>query len=280
MRFKMKKTLAVLILLLAAISIFAEEAEEKTFDLSLQFKDKEIIKSYSKITVNGQSATMDKITPFKSLFDGIVSEKTIEITKDKTAKKILEHNFKDIQSANEKVSQMVKPKTIGFEIDAKGKFYNILDNKGQITQKVTGSSNQFPEKPVKVGDTWESNNSFSGITIKTQSTLKEVKEVGKKRFAVINIVIDTPIDISVLMQLMGVTSSSLGGYDQLQFLGYCKGNGEIVLDVDKGQMVRQKINTMLSYQGGLYGQVIMQGQYQVTSEQTQFTDADYKKYAK
>lgn len=276
----MKKTLAVLILLLAAISIFAEEAEEKTFDLSLQFKDKEIIKSYSKITVNGQSATMDKITPFKSLFDGIVSEKTIEITKDKTAKKILEYNFKDIQSANEKVSQMVKPKTIGFEIDAKGKFYNILDNKGQITQKVTGSSNQFPEKPVKVGDTWESNNSFSGITIKTQSTLKEVKEVGKKRFAVINIVIDTPIDISVLMQLMGVTSSSLGGYDQLQFLGYCKGNGEIVLDVDKGQMVRQKINTMLSYQGGLYGQVIMQGQYQVTSEQTQFTDADYKKYAK
>lgn len=276
----MKKTLAVLILLIAAISIFAEEAEEKTFDLSLQFKDKEIIKSYSKITVNGQSATMDKITPFKSLFDGIVSEKTIEITKDKTAKKILEYNFKDIQSANEKVSQMVKPKTIGFEIDAKGKFYNILDNKGQITQKVTGSSNQFPEKPVKVGDTWESNNSFSGITIKTQSTLKEVKEVGKKRFAVINIVIDTPIDISVLMQLMGVTSSSLGGYDQLQFLGYCKGNGEIVLDVDKGQMVRQKINTMLSYQGGLYGQVIMQGQYQVTSEQTQFTDADYKKYAK
>lgn len=272
----MKKLLSVLLLILVSLCLYAEE--EAAYDLSLKFKENETVKSYAKIYVNGQHAMINSISPFQSMFDGIMTEKTKEITKEKTVKKIISYDFKDIKTSEQKAAETVKPKTIGFEIDSKGKLYSILDGEGKTVQKIKQSDFQFPEKPVKVGDSWTSINSISGVALTSKSTLKEVKEINKAKCAVIAIEIDTPVDINIIMQLIGVTSATLGAYDQLQFVGYCKGVGEITLDLDKGQIIEEKIDSVLSYQGGMWGQIAMQGQFKVQSHQKIFTAEDYKKY--
>ena len=276
----MKKVLTIITLLLIAATLFAQEATEPTYDLSYKFKEKEVQKSYAKITINGQMNTMGSAIPYQSVFDGIMTQTTKEVTKEGHAKYIISYDIKDIKSSDMNTSEMVKPKTIGYETDAKGMFYNVLNEKGEVTQKMTSSTGIFPAKPVKVGDTWDCISNVSGITLTAKSTLKEIKEIDKEKYAVIVTVIDTPLDINQMMQLMGMSTDAWGAYDQMQVMAYCKGENETLFNIDKGQSTQEKMQTLVYLEGSMYEQIIMQAQFQINFESKKFTAEDYKKYAK
>ncbi|MBQ0105513.1 MAG: hypothetical protein KBT47_05715 [Armatimonadetes bacterium] len=271
----MKKLLLLLVIVMSACTLFAED----TYELSLKFKEKETVKNFSKLIINGEVTLIDKLLPYQSEFEGIMTEKTLEITKEKTAKKYITYNIKDIKTTNEKTSEIVKPKSIGLEMTAKGKITNFIDQKGKVTQKLENTADMFPEKAIKVGDTWECGYTSSGITLPAKSTLKEIKEIDKVKYAVINTVIDTPIDVNALMKLMNVSSTTLGAYDQMEMAAYCKGNSEMLFDIEKGTVKEEKFVSTLYLEGYMYGMTVAQGQYNINYEQKAFTAEDYKKYA-
>ena len=277
----MKKILSIILMLLIASILFAQEETDKTYDLGYKFKAKEIQKFYSKITVNGKMVTMmGQESPYQSVFDGIMTQTTQEITKEGNAKNIISYNIKDIKSSDQNVSEMVKPKTIGVEINSKGKVFNILNEKGEVTQKFTSVAGIFPEKEVKVGETWDCITNVSGINLNAKSTFVEVKEIDKEKYALISTVIDTPLDVNALMQLMGMSKDAWGAYEQLQFAAYVKGKNDTLLNIDKGQKAEEKTETFVYLEGYMYDQLIMQGQFQINLEEKHFTAEDYKKYAK
>ncbi len=278
----MKKIITITLMLLIAATLFAQEATEETYNLSYKFKDKEIQKYYSKITINSKmtSMVMGQEFPYQSVFDGIMTQTTKEITKEGTAKNIVSYNIKDIQSTDTKTSEMITPKTIGFEMDAKGKVYNILNEKGEVTQKLAASTGIFPDKEIKVGDTWDCIANVSGINLVAKSAFKEVKEIDKEKYAVITTVIDTPIDMNAMMQLMGMSPAAFGAYDQMQLAAYCKGESETLFNIEKGQLAGEKMQTYVYLEGTMYEQVIMTVQAQINVEKKLFTKEDYQKYAK
>ena len=276
----MKKILTIITLLLVAATLFAQEATEPTYDLSYKFKAKEVQKSYAKIDINGQMNTMSQVMPYKSTFDGIMTQTTSEITKEGTAKNIISYDIKDIKSSDMSTSEMVKPKTIGFEMDPKGKLYNVLNEKGEVTQKLASATGIFPAKEVKVGETWDCITNVSGISLNAKSTLTEVKDSKDGKLATIITVIDTPLDVNQMMQLMGMSTAAWGAYDQMQVMAYCKGENKTIFNIDKGQSTEEKVQSQVYLEGSMYQQIIMQAQFQINYDKKLFTKEDLDKYAK
>ena len=119
----MKKIITLVLLMILACAIYAED----TYDLNIKFAPKEVTKANSKISIEGTLNLMGQQYPYKGVFDGIVKQTCIEVTKDKTFKIICSYDIKDIQSNEKDVSQKIQPKTIGYEIGSKGKLLNVLD---------------------------------------------------------------------------------------------------------------------------------------------------------
>lgn len=269
----MKKTIILFTLILMAGAIFAQD----TIDLNFKFKPKEIKKSNTIVDINGQMMFVDKQVPFKSKYNGIMTQETIEITKNNTFKNIIKYTIKDVQTNDVNNSEKVAPKSIGYEVDSKGKIYNVLNEKGAVTQKVNISTGQFPKDPIKVGDSWVSINNLSGITLSTQSTLKEVKEVNGKKIAVINNIINTPIDVMSLLQLMGLSQSSFGSYEGMDIKATCQGQGEILFDIDNGEITNETFMCNFYLLGTLYNYNVMQGQFQCQFKQELYKQPTEKK---
>ena len=188
----MKKLILFLIVLLAACGVFAQEA-----DLVYKFKEnthhnfKEKINVKINATVFGES--IESVTETVIDIDETILNSG-EKGKVKQTSKVTASSI-DGKDNLEQVAENEKETTVIYEVDKRGKTLSLTDADGKAFEEFNadGETPIFPDKKVKVGDSWDWKRNIDNIKVNGKCTLEKLYSKDGVDIAKINIVFDDVI---------------------------------------------------------------------------------------
>lgn len=185
----MKKLIGILLIILCVSCIYAQEVDlHYNFREGVHHKFKEKVE----VEVNASVAGQNVNTTTKSLVE--IDENCLvggEKGKVKQSTTLVESELDGTSNIDE-VPQESRVNTIIYEQDKRGKTINLYDENNAPLEGFDGSKEDpiFPDKKLKVGDTWVWNKSIDGMKVKVNCKLVKLYSKDGVDIAKISLVLD------------------------------------------------------------------------------------------
>ena len=188
----MKKILFLLLFIIVSCSVFSQEVSlEYKFKENANHKFKERTKINLTATVLGE--TISSVS--RTLID--IDETVLsggENGKVRQVSEVIESVIDDTNNLDQ-IQEEDKKTTVTYEMDKRGKTLSIVDEKGETFPGFVAADETpiFPDKKVKVGDTWEWKRNVDGVKVKAVCTLEKLYSKEGVDIAKINLKFDDVI---------------------------------------------------------------------------------------
>ena len=189
----MKKIVLLIVLMMIASLVFADEE----VDLVYKFKENanHKFKERTKITLSAEVMGESINSVSRTLID--IDENVLvggETGKVRQVSEVIESVMDDTNNL-ENIPEEDRKTTVTYEMDKRGKTLNIVDEKGETFPGFVAAEETpiFPDKKVKVGDTWEWKRNVDGVKVKAKCTLEKLYSKEGVDIAKIKLVFDDVI---------------------------------------------------------------------------------------